>query len=1199
MEIGGITIYMIRDASMPTMRRMVKYALIAFLGEISFLYSFSGSAGASIGANAYEILPQLGHSSSVVEVEVSPDGKTIATLGLDRAIRLWQRSNGKELWSEIISDTRGDEIKSMRYLDPFSLIATTDRYLLSIDIQTRAKTILHDACPDRDRSLLCGFDIIHIGKILSLQQNLVLVDNGSDGISWFDISAGSQKLIITAAKRGLYGSAKRGLYGFVTSRAISKNSMSLANGLLNGDVEIWDIGRGKLEFSIGTTGERISALAYSPDGSTLAIADSVGWIYLVDARTGVTKNKWRGHLFSIADVAYSPDGHFIATASFDNSAAIWDVEVGRRLVELKGHTAQVLKIKYINNEQGVITSSSDGSIIEWSINDKDAKVLQKFRGIALAATALCISPNKKTASVGYADGSISLWDIAEGIQLRSRRVHAGEVSSLTCSSKQQIIASAGVDKTVRLLRGGSLLEYHVFRDHADRVTDVAFSSDGQMLASSGWDKAVRLHDILGKQPSVVVNRHSDRANSVVFSSNNKRLISVGNDRKLRIASIKNRREKDEYENEYFSGSSVAASSHGLMLATGWSDGTIRVIDNVLSEDSGGGLGHNGFVNTLEFSPDGTLIASGGEDGKVKIWPGLIHKDGLIQEEVASFTGHLAEVNHVTFAWDRNSVLSASNDGTVRLYDYVKKSEVAKFISMGANRWLVMTPEGFFSTNSLEAAESVNVVTGLSARSVLDFWDVFYRPDIVKAKLAGEDISILVGNLSIEKALQSPPPSVFISQMQRESTDLRIKVPYEIHAQGGGIAEVRVFHNGKLTLSDGVYKDAPGKAYTPVARKDDEAVRYAIAKRDAGAARLKEPGSSSQRTDLIVRGAPEKKCDPCRGEAEIEVIPGEENTVTVTAFNRDNTIQSAPATVRFKSMLPKQEPAVWILPVGIDRFNGVTRLKNARKDAQDFACSYAGKDAVTKLGLRCGKPGQANGLFKPDHVHVIDALFDERATKANILNALEEIAQQARPQDTFVWFVASHGMMDANSLFGIVAHDTQCLNSNCTDIQGHITSNEILEASKKIKAMKQLMVLDTCHSGGLDAKLSGLYDARISVLARNMGLHLYASAQSTEQALDGQPGTNGAFTAQLLAGIESAAPDKNNDGHISIVELGDFARERTIVVSRPKEGAKGGKGLQNPVIQHFGKDAALVRLRKVYTNSQRGLGQHEQAARHQE
>jgi len=436
---------------------------------------------------------------------------------------------------------------------------------------------------------------------------------------------------------------------------------------------------------------------------------------------------------------------------------------------------------------------------------------------------------------------------------------------------------------------------------------------------------------------------------------------------------------------------------------------------------------------------------------------------------------------------------------------------------------------------------------------------------------------LIGDLTLDKALQNPPPRVVFGETPMQTQQIRMAVPYEIKSQGGGISEIRVFHNGKLVQSDGWYKDAVGKTLTLVAARSLEASAHAKRLRSArGGTNKDEVAGAKPPPELIVRKATEKKCDPCKGVAEIEVLPGEENTVTVVAFNRDGTIHSAPATVRFQSTLPKQEPRLWIFPVGIDRYVDARfgKLHNAGKDAQDFVCTYAGKEKAKRLGLACDQPGAANGLFKPENVHVVTPLFDQGAGKAAILNGLAEVAAKARPQDTFVWFVSGHGMMDANSVFGIIAHDTQCTvrdgKGNCTDVRGHITSNEILEASKKIKAMKQLMVLDTCQSGGLDDRLSGLYDARMSGLAKNMGLHMYAAAQSTEEAQDGIPGNNGVFTAQLLEGLRGKASDANNDQRISIVELGDFARTRTVDQSRTS------KYPQHPVVKHFGQDAPLLR-----------------------
>ena len=136
----------------------------------------------------------------------------------------------------------------------------------------------------------------------------------------------------------------------------------------------------------------------------------------------------------------------------------------------------------------------------------------------------------------------------------------------------------------------------------------------------------------------------------------------------------------------------------------------------------------------------------------------------------------------------------------------------------------------------------------------------------------------------------------------------------------------------------------------------------------------------------------------------------------------------------------------------------------------------------------------------------------------------------------------------------------------------ISSNEIVEMSKKIKAQSQLFIFDTCHAGGVDSIINGLYDARMSVMAKKMGLHIYASASSVQEAQDGYQG-NGLFTHTLLDGLSNRKDaDKNNDGKISVVELGQYAKQSTIEIS--KQISRN----QTPLIINFGKDIPLYSLR---------------------
>ncbi|MFH1984928.1 MAG: caspase family protein [Pseudomonadota bacterium] len=195
------------------------------------------------------------------------------------------------------------------------------------------------------------------------------------------------------------------------------------------------------------------------------------------------------------------------------------------------------------------------------------------------------------------------------------------------------------------------------------------------------------------------------------------------------------------------------------------------------------------------------------------------------------------------------------------------------------------------------------------------------------------------------------------------------------------------------------------------------------------------------------------------------------------------------------------------------------------------------------------------------------LADEAATKTNILMKIAEISRKIKPSDSFIFFVAGHGVLLQNQYY-MLTHDF----SGAADERSMISSNEIVEMSKDIKSLSQLFIFDTCHAGGVDFIVSGLYDARMSVLAKKMGLHIYASANDKQAALDGYQG-NGLFTHALLDGLNNnKGADKNKDGKVSIVGLGDYSQKTTTTLSRALGHA------QTPLIINFGKDSPIYQLR---------------------
>lgn len=802
---------------------------------------------------------------------------------------------------------------------------------------------------------------------------------------------------------------------------------------------------------------------------------------------------------------------------------------------------------------------------------KQSDIKMELKQEAFGIEALTISRDGQYLLTGDNGGSIAtgnsslrLWDLTQGKQILKLKA-SGIIISVAISPDNRYAVTGGTLEGAwgtspalniwDLTTGNLYKTYERFKGfQGDRFSSVSFSADGRYFLAAGWN-SIYVFDaktwnlvktLTPKDYSPLLVHPMGKSFVATFSPDGKYILLGGTDAVVRLWNLETGLEVKQFQGHmsgYVGGiSSVTFSPDGRYAMTNaYNDGNVMLwdIEKGLEvrrfSDFESSFGQYFTPQSLSFSSDGRYALIGGFK-ILDIKTGEVLTDLTYAWKGVKTTG----LNPVSAQYHPNGqhVLLTPADAAVRIYYAKTGEEVAILTGFEDGEWLVITSEGYYNSSE-KGAQYLSVKVEDKKYDMNLFYDVFYRPDIVAAKLRGDDIKDLI-TITMKDAIKSPPPVVEISPVAASPTSPKAKACYNVKSTGGGIGEVRLFHNGKLIESDGYYKEA----LKTTEKTELLALNSKTIYEDMRSVKIKEKTEISP----ITTKAKGEVFNDCK---EIDAISGE-NEISITAFNKGNTVQGYMQTAKFTSTIKQEEPHLYILSIGIDQYrDNSVNLKYAVKDSKDI------EEKILK---------QAETLYKPQNIHY-ELLTDNKATKANITGKINELSKLIKPADSFILFVAGHGVLLQNQYY-MLTHDFD----GTMNESNAVSSNEIVEMSKKIKSLSQLFIFDTCHAGGVDYIVSGLYDARMSVLAKKMGLHIYASASDKQSALDGYEG-NGLFTYTLLDGLNNKQEaDTNQDKHVSLTELGEYSKTETSELSE-KIGHK-----QTPLIINFGKDSAVYNLR---------------------
>jgi len=160
------------------------------------------------------------------------------------------------------------------------------------------------------------------------------------------------------------------------------------------------------------------------------------------------------------------------------------------------------------------------------------------------------------------------------------------------------------------------------RGHNHFVSDVVISSDGQFALSGSWDATLRLWEIATGKCTRRFVGHTKDVLSVAFSSDNRQIVSGSRDRTVKLWNTLGECKftiVDEGHTEWVSCVRFPPTANApVIVSAGW-DKVVKVwgLNNCRLRTNL--VGHNGYLNTVTVSPDGSLCASGGKDGVAMLW----------------------------------------------------------------------------------------------------------------------------------------------------------------------------------------------------------------------------------------------------------------------------------------------------------------------------------------------------------------------------------------------------------------------------------------------------------------------------------------------------------------------------------------------------------------------------------------------------
>lgn len=425
----------------------------------------------------------------------------------------------------------------------------------------------------------------------------------------------------------------------------------------------------------------IKDIAYSPDGTFLAVATAVGiWVY--DGKTGEEIGV-PAYIDSVSSIAFSPDGKYIVSGSQKVSINLWETTTGRQIWHTKKVGSTVEHVSYSADGQRILSVNVNSAIDLWNantgeretsitgnitafrpdggmyvtVNGSDLRISDAYTGESIESMTLKssgvrrlhFSPDGDTIACHNEDSTVSLLYLPTKLEkkLAAELIPTAD-NTISFSPDGQTLATGSAHGTISLWDVGTGEQKRTFFGHKYGISSVTFSPDGDALATGDESGTIHVWDVFTGQnlktfihpetENEITYRQVNRPiGNLLFSPDGTTLVSHSEKGGIRFWDLNSGVLKKEHIGYYrVQLQSLAISPNSDTVASGGNDDFIRLW-NTRTGQLMRTLTQGNLVSSLMFSADGSTLVSGCWSGKIRFWnplTGQLKHQIIVQMKVA-------------------------------------------------------------------------------------------------------------------------------------------------------------------------------------------------------------------------------------------------------------------------------------------------------------------------------------------------------------------------------------------------------------------------------------------------------------------------------------------------------------------------------------------------------------------------------------